>query len=188
MKTTAARSAAARTALVALGLATLAAPQVVQSALAQSTVYVRPGYGFNGALERTEAQTAAPGYVGQGYTYTPQGYVHTGPVYAAPTYPAPAYVAPTYNTVPTYSGPTYATPTYTGSTYAAPAPAVASAPILDRDTIEDRLDDQGYDDIKVGELHGHYYSVRAENRQDRKVWLRVDATNGYVLESQPRRN
>jgi hypothetical protein len=178
------RTIATRTALIALGLATLAAPHFAQPAFAQSTVYVRPGYGFNGALERTEAQTAAPGYVGQGYTYTPQGYVHT----------APAYPAPTYNTVPTYTGPIYTGPTYAtpAPAYAAPAysapPSVASAPILDRDTIEDRLDDQGYDDIKVGELHGTYYSVRAEDREDRKVWLKVDATTGYVLESQFRRN
>jgi len=152
-------SIATRSALVALGLATLAAP-----ALAQSTVYVRPGAGFNGALEQTEAQTAAPGYVGEGYAYTPQGYVHTGPVYTAPAYPAPSYPAPAYA-----------------------APTVASAPILDRDTIEDRLDDQGYDDIDVGDLHGSFYSVRAEDRDDRKVWLKVDATTGYVLETQPRR-
>ena len=161
------RTIAPRTALVALGLATLAVP-----AFAQSTVYVRPGSGFNGALERTEARTAAPGYVGEGYAYTPQGYVHTGPVYTAPAYVAPAYPAPTY---------------------AAPAPAhaaptVATAPILDRDTIEDRLDDQNYDDIEVGDLHGSYYSVRAEDREDRKVWLKVDATTGYVLESQYRRD
>lgn len=147
----------ARSALLALGLVTLAGPAFAQS----TTVYVRPGYGFDGALQQTEAQTAAP-YAVQGYTYVQPGYVVTTP---APT----------------------TTYTYVAPAYPAPAPSIATAPILDRDTIEDRLDDQGYDDIKVGELHGTFYSVRAEDRQDRKVWLKVDATTGYVLDTQPRR-
>lgn len=146
------KSVGTRSALLALGLAAIAVP-----ALAQSTVYVRPGYGFSGALEQTEWQSAPPVYVGPGYAQTSQGYVYTGPVYTAPAYPTPA-------------------------------PSIATAPILDRDTIEDRLDDQGYDDIKVGELHGTMYMVRAEDREDRKVWLRVDATTGYVLDTQYRRD
>ncbi len=154
-----------RSALLALGLATIAAPALAQTTVYEThRTYVRPGYGFTGALQQTEAQTAAPPpYVvqQQGYTYVQPGYVVTTPA-PATTY---TYVAPAY-----------------------PAPAtIATAPILDRDTIEDRLDDQGYDDIKVGELHGTFYSVRAEDRDDRKVWLKVDATTGYVLETQPRR-
>lgn len=158
---------ATRAALMALGLATLAGPALAQSA----TVYVRPGYGFTGALEQTERQTGASPYAPspygmERYTYVPQGYVYTAPGYAAPvttyTYPPPGYTPP-------------------------PAATVATAPILDRDTIEDRLDDQGYDDIKVGELQGTAYMARAKDRDDRKVWLRVDATSGYVLESGYRR-
>lgn len=72
--------------------------------------------------------------------------------------------------------------------YTAPPPAVAppapstviTAPVLDRDEIEDRVDHQGYDDVEVRELRGDVYGVTAEDKNDRKVWLWVDAATGSI--------
>lgn len=157
-------------------LAALAAP-----ALAYNTTYVvvRPGYGFNGALQETNRQTgAAPTYLGPGYTYTPQGYVYTGPVYATPEGALPPAASATVPPVVVAYPP-------------APPPAAypppPRGPILSKDQIEDRLDKQGYDDIDVGVLQSGFYMVKAKDRNDSKLWLRVDATTGYVADATARR-
>jgi hypothetical protein len=117
------------------------------------TTTVRPGYGFNGAYQEMRREMAAqPTYVAPAYTYTPNGYVYSAPV-TTYTY--------TYRPVTTYA-------------------PVAYAPALSKDQIEDRLDDQGYDDIKVGDFDNGFYNVFAEDRDDRKVVLKVDASSGYV--------
>jgi hypothetical protein len=118
------------------------------------TTTVRPGYGFNGAYQemRREMATQPTYYVAPTYTYTPNGYVYSAPV---------------------------TTYTYTYRPVTTPAP-VAYAPALSKDQIEDRLDDQGYDDIKVGDFDNGFYNVFAEDRDDRKVLLKVDASSGYV--------
>lgn len=120
-----------------------------------TTTTVRPGYGFNGAYEEMRREMAHPVYYHTPtYTWTPSGYVYTSPVTTYTYYPSTTYSTVSY------------------------------APALSRDEIEDRLDDQGYDDIKVGHLEGGYYNVFAEDRDDRKVLLRVEASTGYVVNTQ----
>lgn len=151
-------------------LASLAVLTAALPAAAQTTdpYAARPGYGFNGAYQEMVQQSQPPANVGV-YTYTPQGYVYSGPTYGYVTVPSqPAYTAPAY------AAPPYATPA-----------AVDPGPILSKDQVEDRLDDQGYDDIKVGAYANGYYSVRAKDKAARgdrkKVLLTVDARTADVV-------
>lgn len=156
-----------RPALLSLALLGMASAPALADAYANDyymtdayTMRVRPGYGFNGAYEQMTREMARPAYT---YTYTRDGYVYTAPV-------------TTYYPVTTYR--TYRVPAY---------PQVAYGPALSRDEIEDRLDDQGYDDIEVGSYSNGYYDVTAEDEvSDRKVFLRVDASTGYVAQIQYR--
>ncbi|MCC7047923.1 MAG: hypothetical protein IT562_14515 [Alphaproteobacteria bacterium] len=159
-------------------LAALAAPAL--AADVPTYVIVRPGYGFNGALQDTVRQTdAAPAYIGPGYAYTAQGYVYTGPVYATTSVAAaPAVVAPVAPP---------AVIAYPPAPPPAAYPPPPRGPILSKDEIEDRLDKQGYDDIDVGVRQSGFYMVKAKDRNDAKLWLRVDATTGYVAEVTARR-
>jgi hypothetical protein len=160
-----------RPALLSLALIGVASAPALADALSNGDVYVRdtyvtttvqPGYGFNGAYQEMRREMAAqptyvaPTYVTPGYTYTPDRYVYSAPV-TTYTYE--------YRTVPT-------------------TPTVVATPALSKNRIKDRLDDQGYDDIKVGDYDNGFYNVFAEDRDDRKVLLKVDASNGYVASVQ----